>query len=60
MREWVPQGLGEWIAGAGLGLDDVSRNYMPYLVALLIALGLIAAFPYLTLVLPRLFLGYRG
>jgi tripartite ATP-independent transporter DctM subunit len=137
VREWVPQGLGEWIAGAGLGrsgflaltiavfvvigalleglpallifgpilfpisralgmdpvhygiviiaamgiafflppigvglaiacgvarvdIDDVSRNYTPYLVALLVGLALIAAFPDLTLVLPRLLLGYRG
>jgi C4-dicarboxylate transporter DctM subunit len=137
VREWVPQGLGEWVAGAGLGragflaltiavfvvigalleglpallifgpilfpiskalgmdpvhygiviiaamgiafflppigvglaiacgvarvdIDDVSRNYTPYLLALLIGLGLIAAFPYLTLILPRLFLGYGG
>ena len=137
VREWVPQGLGEWIASAGLGrtgflaltiavfvvigalleglpallifgpilfpisralgldpvhygiviiaamgiafflppvgvglaiasgvarvdIDDVSRNYTPYLVALLIGLAMVAAFPYLTLVLPRLFLGYRG
>ena len=32
---------------------------MPYLVALLIGLALIAAFPVVTLILPRLFLGYR-
>ena len=57
-----PVGVGLTIA-AGIGrvdIDDVSRNYMPYLVALLIGLGLIAAFPAITLVLPRLFLGYKG
>jgi hypothetical protein len=31
-----------------------------YLVALLIDLALIAAFPALTLVLPRLLLGFKG
>jgi C4-dicarboxylate transporter DctM subunit len=137
VREWVPQGLGEWIAGVGAGraeflvmtivvfvvigalleglpallifgpilfpisrtvgvdpvhygivivaamgiafflppvgvglsiasgvarvdIDDVSRSYVPYLIALLVGLALIAVFPFLTLVLPRLFLGYRG
>ena len=38
----------------------MSRAYVPYLLALLIGLALIAAFPYLTLVLPRLLLGYKG
>ncbi len=57
-----PIGVGLAIASgvAGVDIDDVSRNYTPYLVALLIGLALVAAFPYLTLVLPRLFLGYRG
>jgi TRAP-type C4-dicarboxylate transport system permease large subunit len=32
---------------------------MPYLLALLIGLALIVAFPVVTLILPRLFLGYR-
>jgi len=45
---------------ARVDIDEVSRNYVPYLVALLIGLALIAAFPVLTLVLPRLFLGYKG
>jgi C4-dicarboxylate transporter DctM subunit len=57
-----PVGVGLTIA-AGIGrvdIDDVSRNYMPYLVALLIGLALIAAFPAITLVLPRLLLGYKG
>jgi tripartite ATP-independent transporter DctM subunit len=57
-----PIGVGLAIASgvAGVDIDDVSRNYTPYLVALLIGLALVAAFPDLTLVLPRLFLGYRG
>jgi tripartite ATP-independent transporter DctM subunit len=57
-----PVGVGLTIA-AGIAredIDDVSRNYVPYLVALLVGLALVAAFPWLTLVLPRLFLGYRG
>jgi C4-dicarboxylate transporter DctM subunit len=57
-----PVGVGLTIA-AGIGrvdIDDVSRNYVPYLVALLIGLALIAAFPAITLVLPRLLLGYKG
>jgi C4-dicarboxylate transporter DctM subunit len=55
-----PVGVGLTIA-AGIGrvdIDDVSRVYVPYLVALLVGLVLIAAFPFLTLVLPRLLLGY--
>jgi C4-dicarboxylate transporter DctM subunit len=57
-----PVGVGLTIA-AGIGrvdIDDVSRNYVPYLIALLIGLVLIAAFPVITLVLPRLLLGYKG
>ena len=57
-----PVGVGLTIA-AGIGrvdIDEVSRAYVPYLVALLIGLALIAALPGLTLVLPRLFLGYGG
>jgi C4-dicarboxylate transporter DctM subunit len=57
-----PVGVGLTIA-AGIGrvdIDDVSRSYVPYLIALLIGLALIAAFPVITLVLPRLFLGYKG
>ena len=55
-----PIGVGLSIAAgiARVDIDDVSRTYMPYLLALLIGLALIAAFPYFTLVLPRLFLGY--
>lgn len=55
-----PVGIGLSIA-AGIGrvdIDDVSRAYVPYLVALLIGLALVAAFPGLTLLLPRWF-GYR-
>jgi tripartite ATP-independent transporter DctM subunit len=57
-----PVGVGLSIAAgiARVDIDDVSRSYMPYLMALLVGLALIAAFPVLTLVLPRLFLGYRG
>jgi tripartite ATP-independent transporter DctM subunit len=57
-----PVGVGLSIAAgiARVDMDDVSRNYVPYLVALLIGLALIAAFPTLTLVLPRAFLGYKG
>jgi C4-dicarboxylate transporter DctM subunit len=57
-----PVGVGLSIAAgiARVDIDDVSRNYVPNLVALLIGLAVIAAFPVLTLVLPRLFLGYKG
>jgi tripartite ATP-independent transporter DctM subunit len=57
-----PVGVGLSIAAgiAHVDIDEVSRSYVPYLVALLIGLALIAAFPVLTLVLPRLLLGYRG
>ena len=57
-----PVGVGLTIA-AGIGrvdIDEVSRAYLPYLVALLIGLVLIAAFPIVTLILPRLLLGYGG
>jgi tripartite ATP-independent transporter DctM subunit len=57
-----PIGVGLSIA-AGIGrvdIDDVSHSYVPYLIALLIGLVLIAAFPVFTLVLPRLLLGYKG
>ncbi len=57
-----PVGVGLTIA-AGIGgadIDEVSRAYVPYLIALLIGLVLIAAFPWLTLILPRLVLGYGG
>ena len=57
-----PVGVGLTIAAgiARVDIDDVSRTYVPYLVALLIGLALVAAFPALTLVLPRWLLGYRG
>jgi C4-dicarboxylate transporter DctM subunit len=57
-----PVGVGLTIA-AGIGrvdIDEVSRSYVPYLIALLIGLALIAAFPIITLILPRLLLGYKG
>ena len=57
-----PVGVGLSIAAgiARVDIDEASRNYMPYLVALLIGLALIAAFPWFTLVLPRMLLGYKG
>ncbi|HET7216390.1 MAG TPA: TRAP transporter large permease subunit [Vicinamibacterales bacterium] len=57
-----PVGVGLSIAAgvARVDIDDVSRSYVPYLIALLAGLVLIAAFPWFTLVLPRFFLGYRG
>jgi tripartite ATP-independent transporter DctM subunit len=57
-----PVGVGLSIAAgvARVDIDDVSRTYVPYLVALLAGLAVIAAFPDFTLVLPRLLLGYRG
>lgn len=57
-----PVGVGLTIA-AGIGrvdIDDVSRTYVPYLIALLVGLALIAAVPAITLILPRLLLGYGG
>jgi tripartite ATP-independent transporter DctM subunit len=57
-----PVGVGLTIA-AGIGrvdIDEVSRAYVPYLVALLVGLALIAAFPIITLILPRLLMGYKG
>jgi len=56
-----PVGVGLSIAAAiaRVDIDDVSRNYVPYLMALLIGLALIAAFPFFTLVLPRLVMGYK-
>lgn len=55
-----PIGVGLSIAAgvARVDLDEVSRTYMPYLVALLVGLVVIAMFPWLTLILPRLLLGY--
>jgi C4-dicarboxylate transporter DctM subunit len=57
-----PVGVGLSIAAgiARVDIDEVSRCYVPYLVALLSGLALIAAYPVLTLVLPRLLLGYKG
>ncbi len=57
-----PVGVGLSIAAgiARVDVDEVSRSYFPYLLVLLLGLALIAAFPGLTLVLPRLILGYRG
>jgi tripartite ATP-independent transporter DctM subunit len=57
-----PIGVGLSIASgiARVDVDDVSRTYVPYLIALLLGLAAIAAFPSLTLLLPRLVLGYKG
>jgi TRAP-type C4-dicarboxylate transport system permease large subunit len=57
-----PVGVGLSIAAgiARVDIDDVTRTYVPYLAALLVGLAVIAAFPWLTLVLPRLLLGYKG
>ncbi len=57
-----PIGVGLSIASgiARVDVDEVSRSYFPYLAVLLVGLALIAAWPGLTLVLPRLLLGYRG
>ena len=56
-----PVGVGLSIAAgiARVDIDDVSAVLSPYLIALLMGLALIAAFPSVTLVLPRLW-GYRG
>jgi TRAP-type C4-dicarboxylate transport system permease large subunit len=56
-----PIGVGLSIAAgiARVDIDDVSHTYLPYLVALLIGLALITAFPVLTLVLPRVLLDYK-
>jgi tripartite ATP-independent transporter DctM subunit len=55
-----PVGVGLAIASgiARVDIDAVSRAYIPYLLVLLLGLVLIAAVPELTLVLPRLVLGY--
>jgi tripartite ATP-independent transporter DctM subunit len=55
-----PVGVGLTIAAgiARVDIDDVSRSYVPYLLALLIGLALIAAFPWFTLILPRAIMGY--
>jgi len=57
-----PIGVGLTIAAgvARVDIDEVTKTYAPYLVALLVGLALIAAFPDFTLILPRLILGYRG
>jgi tripartite ATP-independent transporter DctM subunit len=56
-----PVGVGLSIASgiARVDVSDVSRSYLPYLLVLLAGLAFIAAFPGLTLLLPRVILGYR-
>jgi tripartite ATP-independent transporter DctM subunit len=55
-----PIGVGLTIAAgiARVDIDQVSRTYWPYLIALLAGLALIAAVPEFTLVLPRVVMGY--
>lgn len=55
-----PIGVGLSIASgiARVDLDEVTPAYMPYLAALVIGLILISVFPSVTLILPRLLLGY--
>jgi C4-dicarboxylate transporter DctM subunit len=57
-----PVGVGLTIAASvgRVDIDDVSRTFMPYLVALVAGLALVAAFPWITLVLPRWLLHYTG
>ena len=57
-----PVGVGLSIASgiARVDMDEVSRSYLPYLLVLIAGLALIAAWPALTLALPRLLLGYKG
>ena len=57
-----PVGVGLSIASgiARVDVDEASRAYLPYLAVLLGGLALIAAWPGLTLLLPRVFLGYPG
>lgn len=57
-----PVGVGLTIAASvgRVDIDDVSRTFMPYLLALLVGLALVAAFPWITLVLPRWLLHYGG
>jgi C4-dicarboxylate transporter DctM subunit len=57
-----PVGVGLTIAAgiAGEDIDAVAKTYVPYLIALLAGLALLAAWPELTLILPRWLLGYGG
>jgi C4-dicarboxylate transporter DctM subunit len=57
-----PVGVGLSIACgvAGVEIDSVTRSYLPYLAALLLGLAVIAGLPEVTLILPRLVLGYSG
>lgn len=52
-----PIGVGLFISCgiAGITVDKVSREMMPYITMLTIGLLLVIAFPWITLVLPRLF-----
>jgi tripartite ATP-independent transporter DctM subunit len=52
-----PIGVGLFVSCgiAGITIDKVTREMMPYVVMLSVGLLLVIAFPWLTLVLPRLF-----
>ena len=52
-----PIGVGLFIASAiaGVTIDKVSREMMPYVLMLMIGLLVVIMFPWITLVLPRLF-----
>jgi tripartite ATP-independent transporter DctM subunit len=52
-----PIGVGLFVACgiAGVGIDKVSREMMPYVLMLMVGLLVVIMFPWLTLVLPRLF-----
>ena len=52
-----PIGVGLFVACgiAGIGIDKVTREMMPYVLMLMVGLLLVIVFPWLTLVLPRLF-----
>ncbi|WP_281827175.1 TRAP transporter large permease [Jannaschia rubra] len=44
----------------GIPFDAIVRRIFPWIVTMIVALLLIAAWPALSLILPRLFLGYAG
>jgi C4-dicarboxylate transporter, DctM subunit len=52
-----PIGVGLFVSCgiAGVGVDKVTREMMPYVMMLTLGLLLVIAFPWLTLVLPRVF-----
>ena len=52
-----PIGVGLFVACgvAGIGIDKVTREMMPYVLMLMVGLLFVIVFPWLTLVLPKLF-----